>query len=549
MSENERPLLAMGGHEVGKRFTQTRRDMPKLSKPGAARQGSRLAPQFTALVDAFDNARAQLSDGPVDEVDPELVVVFDLAGSVANFHNAIKNVDGLEFLSELLDEDTEPDDDFHMVSSTDGRTDSRVQHSLYLVMSNVTAVRQLITLFERWQQNPTMTFDHGQARFRNAFEQLRAVRRWDASDRVRDTGLLDEWREHLELVGQSYSPVLVEVELWYRHTEAARAAAQSQVEAVASAAGGVVKHRALIAEIAYHALLVELPIQQAQSVIRNGAGAIDLLNTDAIMFVSPFTPMTVTPATADPVATRKLPVGTRASGLPRIALLDGLPFVNHDVLAGRLSVDDPDGLAADYPVMSRLHGTEMASLIIHGDLSAPGEPLERPLYVRPIMRPHELMPTHEQVVNDKLFPDLLHRAVVRMVRGEAGRPPSAPSVRIVNLSLGVKSRAFVRRMSPLGRLLDWLAAEFNLLFIVSAGNHVRRPVTIPAAAAGDLASARLAALNSARETSRLRGILPPGDSLNALTVGAVHSDAAGDLQLPDTVWDIVEEGAPALYAL
>jgi hypothetical protein len=38
-------------------------------------------------------------------------------------------------------------------------------------------------------------------------------------------------------------------------------------------------------------------------------------------------------------------------------------------LAGRLIVDDPDGLDEVYPVARREHGTAMASLIIHGDLN------------------------------------------------------------------------------------------------------------------------------------------------------------------------------------
>jgi subtilase family protein len=133
-----------------------------------------------------------------------------------------------------------------------------------------------------------------------------------------------------------------------------------------------------------------------------------------------------------------------------------------------------------------------------------------------------------------------------MVEGEAGREPTAPSVRIVNLSIGAESRALVRRMSPLGRLLDWLAARYNLLFVVSAGNH-RGPIVIPAQAAGELDNVRSEALKAARSTSRLRGILPPGDAINALTVGATHDDAIGEIDLPDTVWDITEPRMPALY--
>ena len=66
--------------------------------------------------------------GTSTRLTPELVLVFDLAGSVQDFCNAINRVEGLEFLSEFLDEATEPDDDFHMVSQ-DGRTDDLVGHS------------------------------------------------------------------------------------------------------------------------------------------------------------------------------------------------------------------------------------------------------------------------------------------------------------------------------------------------------------------------------------------------------------------------------------
>ena len=540
------PLLALGTPEVGPRFSQPRQVPPRVSKPGPARQGERLSPQFRALVEAFDNERARLADGHIDEVDPELVLVFDLAGTVKDFRNAINQVEGLEFLSEFLDEETEPDDDFHMVSRQDGRTDARVQHSLYLVMSNAEAAAQLVRLFEQWQADQSMTFERGLNRFRAAFEQLRAIRGWSAADRVRDTGLIEDWRERLELVGQSVSSVLVEIELWYRRDSEQRASAEAHLNEVVRAAGGHVKDRSQIGEIAYHALLVDLPVQQVQSVLRDGAEAIQLLTTDEIMFVSPYTSMSVVPPTLDPLAAQRLPTAARVSGLPRIALLDGLPFVNHDVLAGHLNVDDPDGLGEDYPVASRHHGTAMASLIIHGDLSAPGEPLDRPLYVRPIMEPHEFATGHEQVLPDKLLTDLIHRAIRRIIEGEAGRDPAARSVRIVNLSIGAESRALVRRMSPLGRLLDWLAIKYNLLFVVSAGNH-RRPIVIPAQAANDLDAARSEALKAARSTSRLRGILPPGDAINALTVGATHDDAAGALDLPDTVWDITEVGMPALY--
>lgn len=547
MTEERRPLLTFGPPVVGSRPAQPPRDMPRLSKAAAGRQGERLTPQFRELAAAFDAERARLATDIPGEVDPALVVVFDLAGSIKDFCNAIDQIDGLEFLSELLGDRADPDDDFHMTERDTGRTDGTVPHSLYLVMSNARAIDELMQLFELWQQDQSVTFTYGLAKFKAAFEQLSAIRRWGPEDRVRETGLLERWQETLEFIGQSVSTVMVEVELWYRRDVGQRIVAESHVEQIVADSGGRVLDRSQIGDIGYHALLAELPIQQVRSVLSSGAGSIRLLTTDEVMFVSPFTPMSVAPPTLDPVAEVRLPFGERVDALPRIALLDGLPFANHDALTGRLVIDDPDGLAEDYPVSSRNHGTAMASLIIHGDLSARGEPLDRPLYVRPIMRAQEFPTGHEQVLPNRLFTDLLHRAIKRIVEGESGSDPIAPSVRIVNLSIGAPARALVRRMSPVGRLLDWLAYTYNLLFVVSAGNHPDA-ITISADVAGDAVAARSAVTHAVYDATLLRGILPPGDAINALTVGATHDDGLGDVDLPDTAWDITDPGAPAHYS-
>ncbi len=521
--------------------------MPRLSKPGARRQGERLTPQFRELVNAFEAERARLATDTSDEVDPALVAVFDLAGSVKDFRNAINRIDGLEFLSEFLGDRAEPDEDFYMTVKDNGQTDAKVPHSLYLVMSNVRAVNELLRLFALWQQDPSMKFEHGLGKFKAAFEQLAAIRRWGPADRIRETGLLEHWQETIEVVSQSLSRVIVEVELWYRRGAGERAAAELHVERVIANSGGQVLDRSLIGDIGYHALLAELPVQQVQSVLNTGAGSIHLLTTDEVMFVSPFTPMSVAPAALDPATKVQPAPRDRVEGRPRIALLDGLPFQNHDALTGRLAIDDPDGMDRNYPVSARNHGTEMASLIIHGDLSTAGDPLDRPLYVRPIMRPHEFFQGYEQVIPDRLFTDLLHRAIRRIVESDGDREAAAPSVRIVNLSIGAEARALVRRMSPIGRLLDWLAHSYNLLFIVSAGNH-RDPIRIPAEAAGDSVAARSAAIRAVYDAALLRGILPPGDALNVLTVGATHEDGFGNIDMPDTVWDLTDPGAPALYS-
>lgn len=52
--------------------------------------------------------------GIPDEVDPNLVIVFDLAGSVNDFCNAINRIEGLEFLSEFVGDVTDSNNDFYL---------------------------------------------------------------------------------------------------------------------------------------------------------------------------------------------------------------------------------------------------------------------------------------------------------------------------------------------------------------------------------------------------------------------------------------------------
>ena len=54
-------------------------------------------------------------------------------------------------------------------------------------------------------------------------------------------------------------------------------------------------------------------------------------------------------------------------GAPIVALLDGMPVQAHTLLADRLIIDDPDDLESRALVSQRVHGTAMASLILHGD--------------------------------------------------------------------------------------------------------------------------------------------------------------------------------------
>jgi hypothetical protein len=133
-----------------------------------------------------------------------------------------------------------------------------------------------------------------------------------------------------------------------------------------------------------------------------------------------------------------------------------------------------------------------------------------------------------------------------MFEGDGARGPTAPSVRIVNLSIGDPVRVFARSVSPLAKLLDWLAYRYNILILVSAGNQ-HYELTVPSDALDNPDALKHEVLASSYAHVRRRRILSPAESINALTVGAAHSDSA-TTELPDTVLEALDVGMPANYS-
>jgi hypothetical protein len=226
---------------------------------------------------------------------------------------------------------------------------------------------------------------------------------------------------------------------------------------------------------------------------------------------------------ADASMTGKPPPTSTAA---RVAVLDGVPFAGHDLLDGRVIVDDPEEWEALTPARRRSHGTAMTSIVLHGDLGAGGPAQRNPVYVRPILSnqtPDWVRGDgREELPRDRLPVDVLHSAVARMFEGEA----VASSVRIIVLAVGDSVCQFDRFVSPMARLLDWLQARYEILVLVSAGNHLgdlQLPAEFDVDDPSELQHEVLAAL--LRE-SGMRRLLSPAESVNALTIGAAHQDAA-----------------------
>lgn len=534
------PLLLFPTPEVADR-SKRHGSLGHVHRPTHDRQGQRLSPIFERLQAAFSERRVELQQTAAGST-PEQMLVIETIGHVENFANAVKRIEGLEWMGEIETDEIEPDEDFYDEKNRDKPLSGR----LYLVMSDQQALDEMLSLWRRYQNDQHMRFEKGLTGFRDVFLRLKDIRRWSVQDRIAETGVLDAWQEDLEHDGNR--PILFEVELCFHGTDAKRRNAREQIKDLVVALEGTILDDCIINDIAYHALLAEIPANAAKQIIEHPD--VDLIKCDSVMFFRPVGQM----------ATGKKPVEGELSdyeqeetnlpaGEPIVAILDGFPLANHDLLQNRLIIDDPDDYASAYTVPDRTHGTAMASLVVHGDLSDQSTPLPRPVYVRPIMKPIPWIrtPRPEHVPNDVLIVDHIHRAVRRMFEGEGATGAVVPTIRIINFSIGDPCRQFTYPLSPLARLLDWLSVKYRVLFVISAGNHeqaieIGMRKNVFDALSNEEKEAKV--VQTLYADARRRKLLSPGESINGITVGALHYDTSTAVQASHAM-DLFESLLPS----
>lgn len=540
---SEKPLLIFPEPITNARHTRTIIPSPPHF-PSASRQVDRLNPQFAQLEKVFSSQNAELRLSAAGS-EPEKVLVFETIGTVENFIKALKDIEGLEWLTEQNKDEIHPDDDFYR-----NEEDREVSLSgrLYLIMSNQTGLRQLLSFWDIFKSNPNAPqFQRGRTKWRELFKQLKDIHHWGPEDRLRETGLLENWRERVELGGKKIN---VEVELWYRDKQSKRNEAQSSVTKLVEEVKGKVLSFVTINEIGYHGMLVELPIQAVDTILHNPQT--QLVQSDQIMFFKPVgQSVSITPKD-EPIT---LPTPSKSSqkptGEPIVALFDGLPMANHHRLVDRLIIDDPDGLAASYLVKDRTHGTAMASLIINGELNTKEATLTRPIYVRPILQPGtpDLQNQRREALPASiLFIDLVHRAVRRLFEKEGSESPVAPKIKVINFSIGVCP--FDHSISSLAKLIDYLAYKYRVLFIISAGNHADNiELNIPrnqfSVLKSNLQNLQSSVLKFITDGTRFKRLLSPSEAINGLTVGAVHEDFSPPSPLGNRINPYISPGLPS----
>lgn len=377
------------------------------------------------------------------------------------------------------------------------------------MIPDAAAFRQMLTLWEDFRRG--RQFAQGLAPWRNLFSQLRDLRPWGPRDRLtpEDMNVLAEQLEN----GQG--TVRLELELVFRANGEKQ---EAETLGVLIAGGGTLVSRTRIDGAKYHALLVDIPQAELRRILNLGNEG--LVAAESVMHIRPQSAVHLTifeQQEAAGGAPPPLPVGD-----PVVAVFDAVPVAGHPLLAGRLSIDDIFGLEP-LSAGQRLHGTAMASAIIHGDLKDPQTALSRRVYFVNLLYAPPL--DEPERFPDRLPADLFEQAVLRM---KAGDDPAAPSVVVVNASLGDRNKRFSGRMSGWARVVDYLAYRYGLLFVISAGNHLDDLVTpevntIDFEAMAQETRARTA-LRASANTQASRRILAPSEAMNALTVGALHAD-------------------------
>ena len=504
-----------------------------IEKPDHKKQGERLDPQFEHIEKLFQNSSIQETSMGID---PGQVLVITTFGKVEKFINAVNKIGGFEWMGEIK-KNFEPDEDFFHTNGNKKKLDGQ----LYMIMSNQKAFQKILSLWKEYKKDKNYEFERGVKKFRDVFAYLKSIRQWNIQDRIGETGLLEIWKEDLKNNAneEKQTKIQLEIELWFHKSEDKQKTAQRKIDQCIKDIEGKILTHCIIPDIAYHGLLAEIPTNAAQDIIDNlDTLDMDLIKWNGVMFFRPVSQMTTgkEPIEVERLDHESIKINIPSNELPTneppiVAVLDGLPLANHTLLANRLIIDDPENYESEYTIKERKHGTAMSSLIIYGDLSGKQSPLTRRIYVRPILKP---APTgfdsenfYEEIPQKILMIDLIHRAIRRIFEGEQNNEPVASTIKVINFSIGDQQRPFLGIMSPLSRLLDWLSFKYSVLIIISAGNHTHEinprisKEEFDHLSKNEQEAQIVKALYSDR---RHRKLLAPAESINALTVGALHND-------------------------
>ena len=505
-----------------------------LPVPGRSRQAERLEPQIDQVREEFSRFKG-LVDATMTGGEPESVLVLELADRVDDLARAVEAAD-LEWLGEW-DIEIDPDDDF----PAEGRKTTR-DGRLFVSMADERGMQELLSLWDKWKRKKPL--GRGKTKWRDIFACLRNIRRWGMQETLVET----EIKDYIEDLSDE-DTASIQIECFYRKSRSKRRIIEERIKALLGEAGGeTVNGFVHMPEIAFHAVKARIPAKKTKELLSkpdDTAEELHLLIYPSIMYFRR-TGQSMTAAVEGDGEEAEYPE-TRPSEPPIAAILDGVPNLRHKALENRIDFDDPFDLAIKYQPGERRHGTAMASLVIHGDRSGKAaEPLRSKVHHVAIIQPdtdaRSIGKKREHFPEDCFYEDRIERAVRRMLEKDGEVEAQAPTVKIINLSLGDSTRPFLHTLSPWARLLDWFSWKYRVLFCVSAGNYDGNydfAIPYPEYKSKNNEEKAQMLLGSMQASLSFRRLLAPAESINSLTVGALHWDESGDGYYPGNRVDLL----------
>ncbi|MEQ1814821.1 MAG: hypothetical protein ABL860_10305 [Candidatus Nitrotoga sp.] len=358
--------------------------------PDHVRQVERLTAQLADVQQGFSRYKASVS-GVVGGLEPETVLVIEIAGSVEDFKRAVDATTGLEWLGEWDIANIEPNDEFYEKNKKGEKTDKRLTGRLFLSLGNDQGINELLTLWKQWEKGQKLPTN--KTKWRDVFTQAMKIRRWGIEETLHETGMIDRWRDLLNPLHPAQE-IQCQIELFYRRNPEKR----KQNETAITALLLEMKGRTLspfidMPDIAFHAVKAQLPADKVRHLLTlldtpDAKIDIQLFKFPGVMYFRP-TGQSMAASGDETGEAAEFPEGI--SELPPVvAILDGAPNLLHGALKDRLLFDDPDNLAAEYQPGEKRHGSAMASLVVHGELNALSVPLTRKVYHLAIMQPNLL---------------------------------------------------------------------------------------------------------------------------------------------------------------
>lgn len=119
------------GHGFGSR--------PQL--PNFSHQKTRLEPKFKQLRESY----IELTDD-TSGLSPEQVIVIEIAGTVEDFIQATRRINGMEWLAEYDIENIPPHEGFSKLNSKNEPVDSPFDGRIFATMTNQRAMNELLAL-------------------------------------------------------------------------------------------------------------------------------------------------------------------------------------------------------------------------------------------------------------------------------------------------------------------------------------------------------------------------------------------------------------------